>query len=155
MSFVLVDLLTPLKVIHVLSAIVAVGANLTYAFWLRRAGLDRDRLVFAIGGIRGLDRRVANPAYILLLLTGLGMVATGVFSFGALWLDVALLLYIGVAVLGIAVFAPAVRRQLDEAQADPTSAAYAAAARRTTVLGWLTTGVAVVIVILMVSKPTL
>ena len=32
------DLTLVLKVIHVIAAIVAVGANVTYAFWLRRAG---------------------------------------------------------------------------------------------------------------------
>ena len=46
---------TVLKVVHVLAAIVAVGANLTYAFWLGRAGTDRDRLVWTIGSIRRLD----------------------------------------------------------------------------------------------------
>ena len=47
-----------LKFLHVLPVIVAVGANLTYAFWLRAAGRDRDRLVFAITVIR---RMVTKP----------------------------------------------------------------------------------------------
>ncbi len=143
----------PLKVIHVLSAIVAVGANVTYAFWLRRAGLDRDRLIFSIEGVRRLDRTIANPGYILLLLTGLAMVATGVYSFRNGWLAAALALYILTAMIGILVFAPAVRRQLAEAERDPGSEAYAAAARRTSLLGIVTTAIVVVIVILMVSKP--
>lgn len=142
-----------LKVIHVLAAIVAVGANLTYAFWLRRAGLDRDRLTWTIAGIRRLDRRVANPAYILLLVTGILMVLTGAYSFAARWLQLAVALYVAVALLGILAFAPAVRRQADEAARDPTSPAYAVAARRSNMLGLLTTGVAVVIVVLMVAKP--
>jgi uncharacterized membrane protein len=143
-----------LKVIHVLSAIVAVGANLTYAFWLRRAGLDRDRLTWTIAGVRGLDRRVANPAYVVLLVTGILMVLTGAYSFEARWLQLAIVLYVAVALLGIAVFAPAVRRQAAEAERDPSSATYAQAARRATLLGALTTGVALVIVVLMVTKPS-
>jgi uncharacterized membrane protein len=142
-----------LKVIHVLAAIVAVGANVTYAFWLRRAGLDRDRLTWTIESIRRLDRRVANPGYIVLLITGVLMVLTGAYSFEARWLQLAVVLYVAVALLGILAFAPAVRRQADEAASDPASPAYAAAARRSNRLGLLTTGVAVVIVVLMVAKP--
>ncbi len=142
-----------LKVVHVLSAIVAVGANLTYAFWLRRAGLDRDRLTFTIATVRALDRRVANPAYIVLLITGVGMVMTGAYSFSARWLQVAIALYVATALLGILVFAPAVRRQAAEAERDPTSATYALAARHSSRLGLLTTALAVLIVILMVAKP--
>ena len=43
------DLVLILKLAHVVAAIVAVGANLTYAFLLRLAGRDRDRLVWTIG----------------------------------------------------------------------------------------------------------
>lgn len=142
-----------LKFLHVLPVIVAVGANLTYAFWLRAAARDRDRLIFAITTIRRLDRLVANPAYILILLTGVAMVLGGAYSFETGWIAVSLVLYVSVAVLGIAAFAPALRRQLAEAERDPTSQAYAAAAARSTALGLLATGIAVTIVFLMVTKP--
>src|ERR1035437_3297661 len=39
-----------LKVVHILSAIVAVGSNVTSVFWLDRAGRDRDRLRPGPGG---------------------------------------------------------------------------------------------------------
>ena len=142
-----------LKFLHVLPVIVAVGANLTYAFWLRAAARDRDRLIFAITTIRRLDRLVANPAYILILLTGVAMVLGGAYSFETGWIAVSLVLYVSVAVLGIAAFAPALRRQLAEAERDPTSQAYAAAAAKSTALGLLATGIAVTIVFLMVTKP--
>lgn len=142
-----------LKLVHVLSVITAVGANVTYAFWLRSAGTDRDRVLFVISGVRRLDRRVANPAYGVVLLTGVLMVLTGAYSFEQGWIAAAIVLYIAVAVLGIAVFAPAIRRQLAAAEADPTTPTYAAAARRTARLGWLTTAVVLVIVALMVTKP--
>jgi hypothetical protein len=44
-------------------------------------------------------------------------------------------------------------RQLAEAEADPASEAYAAAARRVNLLGGLTTAIVVLIVFLMVTKP--
>lgn len=142
-----------LKFLHVLPVIVAVGANLTYAFWLRAAGHDRDRLVFAITTIRRLDRLVANPAYILILGTGVAMVMTGAYSFQTGWIAVSIVLYVSIAVFGILAFAPALRRQLAEAERDPTSEAYWAAARRSTAYGLLATAMALTIVFLMVTKP--
>jgi len=142
-----------LKVIHVLAAIVAVGANVTYAFWLARAGRDQGRLVFAIETVRWLDRSIANPAYIVLLITGVGMVLTGVYSFTTGWIVISLVLYVAVAILGVAAFGPAIRRQLAEAEHDATSVEYSAAAARSNAFGLLTTAIALVIATLMVTKP--
>lgn len=142
-----------LKVIHVLAAIVAVGGNLTYAFWLRRAGRDRDRLIWTIEGIRRFDRAIANPTYIVLLVSGVLMVLNGAWRFDQLWIALALVLYVFVALLGILVYAPVVRRQLAEAERDHRSAAYATMERRSTLLGVVTTSIVIVIVILMVTKP--
>lgn len=144
---------TLLKIVHVASAIVAVGANVTYSFWMRLAGRDRDRLLYTIQGIRRLDRTYANPAYGVLLLTGIGMVLTGQYTFETGWIAAAIGLYALTAVLGIALFAPAIRRQLTEAERDPSSAAYAAAAAASNRFGLLTTLTVAVIVVLMVAKP--
>ncbi|MGH2463243.1 MAG: DUF2269 family protein [Candidatus Limnocylindria bacterium] len=142
-----------LLLVHILAAITALGANLTYAIWLRAAGADRDRLIFVIQTVRTLDSRVANPAYVMVLLTGIGMVLTGAYSFTTGWVLAAIALYVAVAVIGIAAFAPAMRRQLAEAERDPASDAYRRAAGRTTALGLLTIALVVVIVFLMVAKP--
>jgi uncharacterized membrane protein len=143
-----------LKVVHVLAAIVAVGANLTYAFWLRRAGTDdRNRLVWTIGSIRRLDNLIATPAYVVVLLTGIGMVLTGAFSFEEGWIQAAIGLYVVVVILSIVLYAPALRRQLAEAEAGTSSAAYRAAATRSNVLGIVVTLIVLVIVVLMVTKP--
>jgi uncharacterized membrane protein len=148
-----VSLIIALKFLHVLPVIVAVGANFTYAFWLRAAGRDRDRLIFAITTIRWLDRRIANPAYILILATGVAMVLQGHFSFETGWIAVSIVLYVLVAVFGIALFAPAMRRQLAEAERDPESDAYATAAARSMLFGIVATGITVTIVFLMITKP--
>ena len=142
-----------LKVVHIVAAIVAVGSNVTYAFWLRRAGLDRERLVYTIEGIQRLDNRIANPAYILVLLSGLGMIALGAFSFTTGWILAAIVLYVALVIVGIAFFSPAIKRQLEEAGRDPTSTAYAAAAARSNQFGIGTLVVVLVIVFLMVTKP--
>jgi uncharacterized membrane protein len=142
-----------LLLIHVLAAIVAVGANLTYAIWFRAAGADQDRIVFVVRTVRMIDSRVANPAYVVLLITGILMVLGGAFSFTTGWIVAALVLYVVTAVIGIAFFAPAIRRQLEEAQRDVTSASYRSAAARSTTLGIVTTVLVLVIVVLMVTKP--
>ena len=118
-----------------------------------RRATSRGHVAYAIRGVRRLDRTLANPAYSVLLVTGVLMVATGAFSYSEHWLQIAIALYVLTALLGFVVFAPAIRRQLAEAEADPSSAAYRAAAQRTTGLGLLTMAVVLVIVYLMVVKP--
>jgi uncharacterized membrane protein len=146
------ELFLPLKLLHILSVIVAVGANVTYQAWLGYAGQDPTRLTFAIEGIRRLDRSIANPAYVLVLITGVLMVLTGQYSFETGWIAAAIALYVLVALLGVAVFAPAIRRQLQLAPT-PTSPEYQAVAQRTRFLGWFTTVIVFIIVWLMVIKP--
>lgn len=149
------ELVTPLKIVHILSAVVALGSNITYVFWLRWARGDRDRLRFALDGISRLDRTFANPAYALLLLSGLGMVLSGAFRFEQTWIAAGLALYLVAALIGGFVFTPLLRRQRAEAERDPHSSAYAAIERRTSLMGSLSIAIVVVIVMLMVAKPQL
>ena len=142
-----------LKLVHVASAIVAIGANVTYAIWLSRAHRDREHVVFVIETIRFLDRRLALPAYGLVLLTGVAMVIRGAYSFTTGWIVAAIALYALAVVVGVVAFAPTIRRQLAEAKRDPTSAAYAELARRNQFLTLLTLAVVTAIVVLMVTKP--
>lgn len=142
-----------LKFVHVVAVVLALGANVTYAFWLSRARHDRDRILFAIEGVRRLDRRLANPSYVVVLITGVWMVLAGMYSFETGWIAVSIVLYVVVAIMGITLFAPAIRRQVAAAEADPAGAEYAAAARRTTLLAAITVATVLVIVFLMVTKP--
>jgi uncharacterized membrane protein len=134
---------------------VAVGANLTYSYWIRAAGLERERLAWTIGRVRRLDDFVATPGYVVLLITGILMVAGGHFSFQTSWIAAAIVLYVIATLVGIFLYGPALRRQLAAAEADPTSAGYRDAARRGNVFGFLTLAIVLAIVALMVVKPTL
>ena len=96
---------------------------------------------------------IATPAYVVVLLTGLAMVFLGAFSFETNWIRVAIGLYVLVVILSIALYAPSLRRQLAEAEADPSSAAYRAAASRSNLLGIVVLVIVLVIVVLMVAKP--
>jgi hypothetical protein len=63
-----------LKWVHVLMAVAALGANLTYGVWLARAARESQHLAFALRGVKILDDRIANPAYGVIFLTGMAMV---------------------------------------------------------------------------------
>jgi uncharacterized membrane protein len=152
-------------VLHVLGAILGLGTNLTYgliaAVGERAGGASRT---FSLRLIQQLDLRLANPAYLAQLVTGLLLVwLLELNLLETSWLVAALVLYVGVAITGATVYGPALRRQIDLAErletagvGDPAlAAAYAAASRRSTVLGIAVTLVVVLIVVLMVAKPAL
>ena len=143
------------KLVHILAVITAVGANATYQFWYARAGRDKDRLVWVIENVRLLDRRIANPSYGIAFVAGAATVVTGGFSFESLWVAASIVIFIIVAIIGSVLYAPAIRRQQALAQVDPTTPEYGAAARRSRMLGGIATGLVLVIVVLMVVKPTL
>jgi uncharacterized membrane protein len=145
-----------LKWLHVLSAIVAVGANATYGIWLSRASRDTDNLPFTLKSIKLLDDRVANPAYGLLLITGLGMILTVPLPLSTPWLLTGLVLYGVLVVVGLLGYTPALRRQIrlleEEGFSSPN---YQAQARRGTIIGIILAVLAIGIVFLMVVKPAL
>jgi uncharacterized membrane protein len=109
-----------LKLIHIFAAIVAVGSNVTYGVWNIRGAADPSHLPFALKGIKFIDDRIANPAYGVLLLTGLIMMFAGSWGF-ALWIIIALILFAAVVVLGVAFYSPMLRNQIRLAEAGETS----------------------------------
>jgi uncharacterized membrane protein len=151
-----VDWYLPLKLVHIVSAIVAVGTNLTYFVWLT---VMRDRpqqeQSFALGTIRWLDARLANPGYLLLPITGIAMVLIEDIGFTTFWIAVAIGLYILVAVLAGAVFVPSLRRLTTIVENEgPGAGNYAEAVRQTRMRGLLTMLPIAAILYLMVLKPT-
>ncbi len=145
-----------LKWIHVLSAITAVGANITYGIWIRRAETEPRTLPFVLRNISWIDRRIANPCYALLLVTGLIMVFTIPIPLTTPWLLTALVLYFAAALLGVFAYAPITRRQLALAEGPGFEAPeYKAVAARSTLFGVIVTIDVILIVFLMVVKPPL
>jgi uncharacterized membrane protein len=146
----------PLKLVHVISAIVAVGATVTYFVWLAAArGRPQPEQLFVLQTIRWIDSRLANPALIVLPVTGVIMVLVADLGFTTFWIAVAIGLYIVMGVLGGALFAPALRRQTELVATDGSgSEAHEAAVRRTRVSGLLTMVPLAGILYLMVMKPS-
>ena len=145
-----------IKFFHVLLAIVAVGFNATYGIWLARAARQPEHEAFTLRGVKLLDDRFANPAYALLLVTGLLMVWIGDLDLTQFWLLAALVLYAIVVILGLLVYTPTLRNQIAVLESSgAASTEFQALTRRGTALGIVLAVDVIVIVFLMVTKPTL
>lgn len=144
------------KYIHILSAIVAVGFNISYAVWVIRARREPAHTAFALKGIKFIDDRIANPAYGVLLLSGLLMVVLLPVPITSLWILIALALYVVLAVLAITQYTPTLRNQIKLAEAgDTTSAEFSRLAARSQILGQALGVIVLVILAMMVFKPHL
>lgn len=145
-----------LKFLHVLLAIAAVGTNITYGFWLSRAGREPQYLGYALGGVKLLDDRLANPAYALLFVTGVGLIYVGKLPWTTPWLLTAMILYGIMLGLGLLGFTPLLRLQIAALKSrGPQSSEYRMFAARSQRLGILISVLVLVILFLMVTKPTL
>lgn len=145
-----------LKIAHILMAIVAVGFNLSYGILISRAAREPAHLGHVLRSVKFLDERVANPAYGVLFLLGLAMVFIGPYDITDLWVWLAIGLFLTATVLGFAVYSPLLRRQIAAVEGPgPDSTEYRALAGRGARLGALLGGIVVVILALMVLKPTL
>ncbi len=144
-----------LKYVHILAAIVAVGANITYGVWSVRSRREPAHLAYTIRGIQFLDNRIANPAYGVLFLTGVAMVIVGGIGL-KLWVVVAVILFVAIAVIGFAYFTPLVRRQLALLDAgDESSAEFERLARRNAMIGPILGLLVLIILGMMVFQPSL
>lgn len=145
-----------LKWLHVLSAIVAIGSNVTYGIWITRASRKPEVLDFTLRGVKLIDDRLANPAYGLLLITGLSMVYVARFSLTIPWLLTALVLYGLLVIIGLFGYSPTLKRQIQLLQSHgPGSSEYQGMSNRGAVLGILVAILAITIIYLMVVKPPL
>lgn len=143
------------KFLHILAAIVAVGSNITYGVWSVRAANDPAHLGFALKGVKFLDDRIANPAYGVLLVTGLVMVFMQ-WKITALWIVIALILFAAIVVLGVAVYSPLLKNQIRLVEAGQTSSPeYSRLAGLSRRFGPGLGIIVLVILVMMVFKPSL
>jgi len=149
-------LVTILRFIHILAAIVAVGFNISYAVWIIRAQRDPSHTAFALRGIKFIDDRIANPAYGVLLITGIALVFLIGYKITTLWIDVALVLFVALIVVAATQYTPTLREQVKLAEAgDTTSAEFTRLAKRGQTFGQVLGAIVVLILAMMVFKPTL
>ena len=145
------------KWIHILCAIAALGANLTYFPWFIRVTKNREALVFTLSTIRILDNWIANPAYVLAYITGEIMMRVGGYiHYSTPWMTVSLILYATISVLGIFVYAPMLKKQQKLAETvGPDDVRYLRVSRNGIILGMVIVILTIVITFLMVNKPPL
>lgn len=148
--------MTAIKLIHILLAIVAVGANATYGVWITRARKQPEHMAFALRGVKFIDDYIANPCYVLLPLTGITLMwRQGITFTTAKWAGSALILWVVLAVVAIGVYSPTLRAQIRVLETEGTgSAALAQLDRRASMVGPLLGVIALAIVFMMVVKPS-
>ena len=145
------------KFLHVLLAIIAVGFNATYGVWLARVAREPvPTQSFVLNGIKRLDDWFANPAYVLLAVTGATMVFVGELRFTTFWIAGGIVLWAVAVALGFFVYTPMLRNQIHALEtAGPESEDYKRHSANARFVGILLAAIVVVIVFLMVTKPTL
>ena len=141
--------------LHILAALVAVGATVSYFFWLRRAVLVPESRSFTLETIRLLERRMVVPAYVIVLLTGLGLIDRAGWAWSTPWLELSILFFI--VLMGLVGFhARVIKGQIAlVADGSADSADYDRAHARGRILLALKVVVVIVLVYLMVFKPAL
>lgn len=141
-----------LKFVHVLLAITALGSNITYGIWNMLAAREPANVLYTLKGIAFIDRRIANPSYGLLLITGLILVAMQWGWRG--WIVTALILFVLLIVVAVGFYARALREQIQVlATQGPASAAYKQLEGQARLYGIVAVLIALAIVFMMVVKP--
>jgi uncharacterized membrane protein len=150
-----VSLYLLLKFLHVAMAIVAVGFNASYPVWFSLAQREPAAALVILRGIKRLDDRFANPAYALLLVLGLGMVFTAGIPMTTFWIAAALVLYVILVLVALIGYTPTLKQQIAALErGGTTSPEYIRLNQRATVIGLVLMLDVIVIVFLMVVKPT-
>lgn len=145
-----------LMFIHVAAAITAVGANITYGVWNARSQSEPAHLGFALKGIKFIDDRIANPAYGVILVTGLLMVFVNHWRITSLWIILAVLLFVALVVVAVALYSPLLRELIKLVDAGETaSPEFSRLINRNRMLGAALGAIVLLILVMMVFKPTL
>jgi hypothetical protein len=142
-----------LKYVHVLLAITALGSNITYGVWKALSARQAGHTLFALRGIAFIDNRVANPAYGLLLITGLILVGVGQWGVRG-WIVIALILFALLVIVAIGFYSRTFRQQIQVLEKEgETSAAYKRLDDQATTYGIISVVISLLIVFTMVVKP--
>jgi uncharacterized membrane protein len=145
--------------IHVTAAVVGFGATFAEAVTFPVAmKLDKRHLPYVHKLQLFINQRLATPALVVILVTGIYQVSEGNFSFGDMWISFTFLIVIVLGGLLGAYFIPTDRRLFDQvtkdlAETGEPSKGYLADVRREGVMGTITGILIVVALFLMVTKP--
>ncbi|HZB75503.1 MAG TPA: DUF2269 family protein [Solirubrobacteraceae bacterium] len=145
--------------IHVTAVVVGFGATFAEAVMFPVAQkLDPRHLPYVHRLQLAINRRLATPALLVVIVTGIYQVSEGDWSFGDPWISVTFLIVIVIGGLLGAYFVPSDRRlgaqvERDLAETGAPSESYLAGARKQGAIGGLTGFLLVLAIFLMVTKP--
>jgi hypothetical protein len=145
------------KFLHVFSAMISVGANMSYGVWLMKGNKEKEHLLFSVKGIKFLDDFVANPCYFIALISGFIMLYLSTGSIKPFtWNLYALILFSFMGIIAFIFYTPYLSKQiklLEENKYD--SDEYKSLEKKQNYIGYILGLIALVIVILMVFKPSI
>jgi uncharacterized membrane protein len=145
-----------LKYVHILSAVVAFGSNITYALWLTRAEKKPEVLAFTLRTVKIMDDWIANPAYVLLFPTGWWMSSLANWKLTTPWILTALILYAVISIVGLGIYSPTLKKQITLAESvGPSSPEYKKISFRSNSIGIVLNILVLIVIYLMVAKPAL
>jgi len=145
--------------IHVTAVVVGFGATFAESLMFPVAQkLDPKHLPYVHKLQMTINRALATPALLIVIVTGIYQVSEGNWSFGDVWISATFLIVIVIGGLLGAYFVPSDRRlgaqvERDLAETGAPSEAYLEAARRQGMVGALTGFLLVLAIFLMVTKP--
>jgi len=145
-----------LKWLHIFTAAVAFGSNLTHLFWLIAANAkdnDAAHRSDILRLVKKIDDRLAVPSYAIMVACGASMWIMH-WPLNSSWIIVSLILTTIITIMGIS-FGPFMNRWVRMAREEPTGVRLLTWSRRLTIW-WAAICVSVpVILYFMVFKPTL
>ncbi len=155
------DLFLFLLFLHVLGAIIAFGPGFASAVVGPMAAKEPQYANFYARTQLATARKIVSPVSISMAITGIALIAVRGWSNitgGRHWLELGILLYVAAIVIAMAVQAPAGRKLVELTAQPPVpgtgpSPELLSTATRVRQGGILLTGLVVVIVFLMVTKP--
>ena len=146
--------------VHISAVVVGLGATFAEAILFQVAmKMDPRNMPFVHRAQRAINQRLANPALLVILITGIIQVADSDFiDFSDAWISATFVIIIALGALLGAYFIPTDRRLFDQvtkdlAETGEPSKAYLADVRREGVMGTITGILIVVALFLMVVKP--
>ncbi len=144
--------------VHALGAIAGFGPVFAFSVLGPMAGKAGPQGGIALmEGMVAIERRLIVPIAVAVQpLSGLALIFLAGYNnafFSHYWLWIAILIYIATFYTAVLVQTPLIEKMIRMAKAGPPTPEFMAIARRTQVLGPLTTVALVVIIVLMVTKP--
>jgi len=142
--------------VYLLLLIVAMGPNVTYAFWIQRATANQEVLPFTLKGIKVINDRIVLPATGLALIAWIVMIYVSSQSLLIPWVLLTAVFWLAAFFIGLLGYSPSLRKQIalaESAGADDDE--YKSAAWRGMILGIAIGIVFLLILLLMAFQPAL